>query len=275
MKVNLYYPEDRNKLACKAIQAFADAIPGARLFPNTARYQPADVIVIFGWVKKSYRPSWEKQRLMEEHDGPVIVIERGYVDRERYFSAGIGGINGRANFKNYDVKGDRWDDLGVDLRPWRTGGDYVLVVGQVPWDVTVQDSDHGEWCYQTVRSIKETERKVRFRPHPLATRKAPNFDYKVRCPISERSLEADLAGASHVVTWSSNVGVLALIEGIPTIAVDQSFTMTRGVSGRSLEDLYPPPTPDRTKWAHRLAYSQWTLDEFRKGLAWRHLMRDA
>ena len=277
MKVSAYYPADGNKLVCPVVRAFAEGAPNCGVFVDTSAYIKCDVLVIFGWVKYVYKKSYEKQRLMDAHNGPVIVLERGYLDRENYFAAGFGGINGRADFRNYNVPRNRWDRLCLELKPWIKGGDYVLVCGQIAHDVAVQDSNHLDWCRETVKTIRKMGYDVRFRPHPLMIRQAKKgrgFAYDVNCEQTTGSLERDFAGAMAVVTQSSNTGVEAVIAGIPTIACDQSMTMTRGVSGRSLLDLADPVKSDREKWAHRLSYAQWTREEFRSGLAWRHLSGD-
>ena len=35
----------------------------------------------------------------------------------------------------------------------------------------------------------------------------------------------------------------------------------------------PPMGFDRYQWANNIAYAQWTLDEFRRGLAFAHLVK--
>ena len=270
IQVRAFYP-GYNSGNANTVRAFAEGVPGCTIHPDS-EYIPCRIMVIFGLVKNVFPKSWAKRHLLDAHQGPVIVVERGYINREKYYSAGFGGINGRADFKNYDVPCDRWDRHCLELRPWKASGDYVLVCGQVPWDVTVQDTDHKEWCRQTIKSLRSMGYESRFRPHPYAHKKG--VDYGVPRETVIRSLDDDLAGAWAVVTHSSNVGVDAVIQGIPTIAMDQEGTMTRGVSGRSLLDLPDPVKSDREKWAHRISYAQWTKDEFRAGLAWRHLSKD-
>lgn len=248
---------------------FADGIPGVVVHDDRL-YRPCDVMVIFGLVKKSFRKSWAKGELLKRHRGPVIVVERGFVRRDEYWSVGLGGINGTADFRNAGSPPDRWEALGVECQPWRHKEGPVIVCGQVPWDVTVQDSDHKAWCRATVGAVRQMGLDPIFRPHPYARKRG--VDYGVDCPISDRLMAEDLERASAVVTWSSNAGVEAVIAGVPVIAFDK-MSMAGPVAGRCLTALRGRVMPDRRQWAADIAYAQWNRDELRSGLAWRHIAR--
>jgi hypothetical protein len=203
----------------------------------------------------------------------VLVLERAYVRRDEYYAAGWDGINGWADFMNQDCEPDRWDALDVRLHPaeHRAEGP-VLLVGQVPWDASVQHTDHLAWLADTVSAIRRyTDRPVRLRPHPLARAYTPLV---FGTEMSEGTLEEDLAEAVAVVTFNSNVGVDAMVAGVPTFFADAG-SMVRDVAERNLALLgnrtLPPLSPGRPQWAWDLAYAQWTRDEMREGLAWRHL----
>lgn len=195
-----------------------------------------------------------------------LVMERGYVGDRRYWTAmGFNGLNGRADFCNRDVSGDRWTRLFADrLRPWRSGGDYVLLIGQVPGDASLAGKKMAPWYQEVTDLFRETGRTVRFRKHPM--------DHSPYCPTgadySADDLIEDLAGASLVVTWNSNVGVDAALFGTPVIALDQG-SMAWDVSGHEL--TADPVTPDRQRWAERLAWCQWAPHEIEDGTAWNHL----
>jgi len=269
MKVGLFYPPYNDGNA-SVIRAFHSGIPNSSLSDDT-RYRKCDVLVIFGLVKYSFKKSFAKGELMNSHDGPVIVVERGFIKRDKYWSIGFGGINGRANFVNANSLSDRWNKLGVELKPWRDPrGGVVLVSGQVPWDTSVQHMDHLGWCRETVNTVRQMGMEPILRPHPLAVKR--NVDYDVDCEVSNKTLEEDLTRSDHVVTWCSNSGVDAVLEGVPTIAMDK-MSMVWPVTGKTLLDLVDPFTPDRQQWANNIAYAQWSLDEMRSGEAWQHISR--
>lgn len=251
----------------KLLRALSEGIPGSKVC-DVRKYEPCDVAVIFGLVKRSYANTQTKAEIIRKHRGPVLVMERGYVRREDYWSLGWGGINGRADFRNQGMPDDRWKALGVPLKPWADRDGPVLVCGQVPWDVTVQDTDHKAWCRETVAHVRSKGFEVRFRPHPYALQRGADYGVD-KGLISRRSLAEDLGAARACVTYSSNAGVEAVVAGIPTYAADIG---SMALAHRDLDELLTVPTrPDRTQWAADIAYAQWTVDEFRSGEAWAHI----
>lgn len=268
MRVHVYLP-DWNDHHCEVLRAFAAGVPGARLCDIHAP-TPCDVAVMFGWIKKK-TPAWaaRKQAVLDSvGPGRLVVLEEGFVQRGVYYSAGIGGINGRADHGAQTPMLGRFEDLGFTLAPWKDGPvRRALVVGQVPWDCTVQDTDHPGWCRETVRTLERHGLRVRFRPHP----KAKGVDYGVAPSlIRATTLAEDLAWADVCVTYNSNTGVDAVLAGVPVVTCSQG-SMAWDVAGHFVRDALMPLRPYREAWADRIATSQWTLDEMRAGLPWRRL----
>ena len=269
MRVGVFAPA-YNEGNRGVMTALGSGIPGA-FVEDDRSYRDCDVMVIFGLVKRVFAKSHAKGELIRRHRGPVIVVERGYLRRDEYWSVGIGGINGRADFANRAMPPDRFDALGIELMPWHEDGDYVLVCGQVPWDVAVQDVDHIAWCRNQVKAAIALGFPVRFRPHPYAVKRG--VDYGVGCEVSTASLEDDLAGARIVVTFNSNSGVDAIVAGRHVTAHDRG-SMVWPLVPTFIEDALTRKTwPNREQWAANIAYAQWTLDEMREGLAWRHISK--
>lgn len=195
-----------------------------------------------------------------------LVIERAYLgDRFRWISMGFNGLNGHADFRNADVPDDRWHrHWSHQVRPWRDGGEYALVIGQVPGDAALRGLNIYNWCQQQVYAAKKRYGRVVFRPHPLAKQKM-QLD---GAEYSERTLAEDMAGAAVVITYNSNTAVDAVMAGVPAVAMD-SGSMAYAVASHSVDDaLY---TGDRSDWGRRIAYAQWLPEEVEDGTAWGHL----
>lgn len=254
------------------LEAFAEGACGQLV--SGWKWAPDDIAVVFGVRKERVPASWPRGDIIkkqERHGGRVIVLETGYVNRgagrDHHYAAGWGGLNGRADFRNAGMASDRWELLGRGLRPWRGDGSRMLVCGQVPWDAACQHHDHIGWCQMATAQLgRRFGPAVAFRPHPLAA----CVNYGVRCEISDRTLEEDLADARCVVTFNSNTAVDAIIAGVPAIAMDPG-SMAWDVAGHTLDDVDNPPRPERAQWASDLAWAQWNVDELRRGLAWAHL----
>ncbi|MDP0495697.1 MAG: hypothetical protein Q7Q73_05765, partial [Verrucomicrobiota bacterium JB024] len=97
------------------------------------------------------------------------------------------------------------------------------------------------------------------RPHPLRPVGLPGIPTQ----DTQAHKEPDFTDCGLAVTISSNSGVLSVLSGIPTVALDDR-SMAWGVTARDYEAV----TPDRTQWAHHLAWKQWTRDEIANGDAW-------
>ena len=238
-------------------------------------YEPSDVAVVFGVYKSKVPASFRRGEVIRQQrqkNLDVLVLETGYINRgdgpNHHYAAGWNGLNGRADFKNKNSPPDRFQKLCVEVKPWRTNGEHVVLCAQVPWDASVDHSDHIEWIRYAVRKIQgNTDREVRFRPHPLA--KLPPIP---GCDYSTEPLESDLQNAWAVVTFNSNSAVESLIHGVPAFAFDEG-SMAWGIANKGWGMLESPKTPNRSQWLNDLAYCQWTLDEMREGIAWRHLSR--
>jgi hypothetical protein len=216
----------------------------------------ARVAVCWGW-----RMGLQLQRAGRD----VLVMERGYLgDRFAWTSLGWNGLNGRAKFVTPDDGGARFRQH-FSLKPWRAAGDYVLIAGQVPGDMALAGRDLGPWYAGAAQAAARTYGlPVRFRPHPEAARLGRRTPPVAGATIANGTLSEALAGASVLVTFSSNTAVDAVVAGVPAVTADQG-SMAWAIAAHTVGDRI---TPDREAWAARLAWCQWSLDEIRDGCAW-------
>ena len=180
---------------------------------------------------------------------------------------GYDGLNGRADFCNADVDPLRWEKhFAGFLKPWKEGGDYALLMGQVCGDASLAGMDIKAWYGETARRLGDLGWTVMFRPHPRYPTAAPDGAYAL-----VGSLEGALSGAAFVVTWNSTSGVDAALIGVPVVAMDRG-SMAWDVAAHSIEELNYEKC-DRLRWAERLTYTMWSDGEISGGAAWEHLKR--
>lgn len=226
-------------------------------------------IVCWGVYKKKipsrllFKDLQDRQR---SATGSLVILERGFVKREDYYVVSFNDLNNRGSFPHgLDSPGDRWDRLGVELKPWGAG-DEILVVGQVPWDTSCQHVDHVAWVRRTIKTMRLSfpGRVIVFRPHPLQKKAVPLAGLSANWVDTTRPLDKALEEARVVVTFSSTVGVDATIAGRRCYVADRTSMV---------HDLWDQGarTPERERWANWLAYCQWTHEEMRAGLPWLHL----
>lgn len=207
---------------------------------------------------------WRQGAALRAAGHEVLVMERGYVgDRFAWTSLGWNGLNGRAQFSEVPPTHPM-----PDMAPWRQGGGYVLLLGQVPGDASLQGKDLSYWYAQTAGAARKAYGlPVLFRPHPLAARRGGHRPVPGTL-LSEGTLEHALTGAAVAITWNSNSAVDAVLAGVPTVTADEG-SMAWEVTGHQIGDTV---TPDRTQWLQRLVDRQWTMDEIRSGAAVRPLL---
>lgn len=223
-----------------------------------SRHAGADTKVVACW-------GWRLGEMYRERGHEVLVMERGYIgDRFRYSSLGWNGLNGRARFPDIAEPSRFAQICSGCLKPWRSGGEYVLLVGQVPGDMSLAGQDLRQWYEDIARDAAEVYGvPVRFRPHPQAVERG--YTWKVEsAPTIDGSLQDALRGALVVITYNSNAAVDAVLAGVPAIAVDEG-SMAWPVTAHVLTEI---AMPARETWASRLAWCQWTLAEIATGVAW-------
>ena len=145
---------------------------------------------------------------------------------------------------------DRFERAGVELKPWRNEGRHILLVppGQAVRALFGIDG----WLEATALRLKSCSERpvvvsVKGDPRPLSTR---------------------LHNCWCVVTWTSNVAVEAVCAGIPVFVSRHSAAAPVGVAIEQLEIRIEAPTmPDRSAWAHSLAYGEFDLGEIESGYA--------
>jgi hypothetical protein len=200
----------------------------------------------------------------EAEGGTVLVAENGYIqgrhDGGDYYALAARGHNGSGH---WHVGGpERWNALGVELKPWRTEGKYILVAANRSFGMR-GFAMPADWAERTADALrKTTKRDVRVRLHPGNGRPAV-------------PLEHDLANAHCVVIWSSSVGVKALIEGIPVVCAAPWWICKRAshddfaVAGGYMSDF----DESREQAMHALAWAQWTTAEIASGEPFDYLLR--
>lgn len=203
---------------------------------------------------------------VEKAGATVIVAENGYLgpggvsphqmDPREWYALAVGGHNGSGA---HHVGGpERWNALNVELRPWRTQGDHILVLPNrsfgrpdliMPYD----------WPRKVVERLqKVTGRPIRVRPHPGNGRhKTP--------------LNADLENAWACVIWSSSAGVQALIRGTPVVCEAPAWICRKAAELR-INAIDRIELPDRLEAMRAMAWAQWHVDEIATGEPFYYLL---
>lgn len=216
---------------------------------------PNPHVVVWGWRQGKFLYDRRKQ---------VIVMERGYIgDRFSYTSLGWNGLNGRAEFADYQYDGlKRFHSIGGKLKPWKKDGEQILILGQVPGDASLQGRDMVPW-YEEM-AIKVTELyglPVYFRPHPDCARKGVRQEVK-HVLKSEGTLHEEFDKSLFVIGYNSNSLLDAVMHGVPAFAGDAG-SMVYDLCSHNLDEII---YPERDERMCQISYSQFSKQEMEE--AW-------
>jgi hypothetical protein len=201
---------------------------------------------------------------VEKAGGRVLVAENGYVgkgggtpkfdvysekggERGHYYALAEGWHNGGGSWPSFGP--GRWEALGVEIKPWREGGKYVLVCPNRSFGVPGRMMPP-DWAERKAQSLHK-------RGYPVKIRRHPGND------APKRPLSADFADAASVCVWSSSAGVHALIEGL-RVECDAPYWI--------LKDW---EKVGRQAALARLAWAQYTVEELASGEPFRLLLSPA
>jgi hypothetical protein len=180
-----------------------------------------------------------------------------YIDHA-YFDRGHGNAyritrNGYEAVRVRKSPSDRLEKLNLSIAPWRKSGRSIIVCPPTEFFANA----HGcpNWLEETLEKLRmETDRPIIIRDKP---KKGESFQ-----PLAEALLDAHA-----LVTHSSNVAVEAACLGTPVFVAPTSAAAPIGQTDFGL--IETPRYPKRDGWLAHLAYSQFTLEEFRNGQAWK------
>lgn len=190
-------------------------------------------------------------RSIERDGGDYLLVDRcSFGDTEKFVQLVWNGHGRRGDHcvpANHDAS--RWEKHGVDLK--------MMVPGPYFRTVLCGQTETYSPQYTSLEAWYATVQATHFRPHPAGTN-------TTRLPNAGAFRPTDIA-----VTLNSSIGVQAVLDGLPTVVIDQgSMAYDAGVRDSVEADFMPPREP----WAHWLAWTQWSNDEIREGYPWGFLL---
>jgi len=243
-------------------------------------YDKCDVAVTTGGIKiTNPRVFKTRKRLMERMPKKRLVWEssvfrQNQIEDLKYFRLGWNGFQyDNAIFNNANSPSDRWNEIqklqNIRICDYQKTGSHILICMQKPNDASIYGLDMEKWALDVVNKLKEhTDRNIIIRPHP--------FDedtslYSFQKYFSKNKLlQDDLKNAWATITYNSLSSVESICQGIPTFTLHEG-SLAWPVANHDLSKIESPEVFDRNQWLYDLAYTQWNLDEMRKGLSWLHL----
>ena len=211
---------------------------------------------------------------------PTIVLEVGGIQRGSTWKVGLNGINRDAYWGDSNNDDSRKRVLGLEVKPWRTKGKYILLCGQhdksLQWQGMLRMSN---WFLNTYDEIrKHTDRPIIFRPHPRC--RLEHIERGLRHVFRQEpqhvngtydSFDMGFDDIHCTISYSSNPGVHSVIEGVPAFVSTHSLAYDVANDIDFLHDIENPLMPDRTQWLNDYAHTEYTIEEISQGIPLKRL----
>lgn len=203
---------------------------------------------------------------------PVIVLEVGCLRRGVLWKVGINGVSSW----QYLATGNgsaRLSMLGMTLQPWQQhrGSDIIICLQRTQSHQWHGMPDQQQWISDVVHEVRRhTDRPIVVRPHPRQRLRCILPDCEIQTPMprtdtyDDFDFDAALKRAWAVINFNSHPGTQSVIQGIPAF-VDQS-SVAAPVANLDLAAINDPCMPDRETWFENLAWTEFSVDEIRRGM---------
>lgn len=195
-----------------------------------------------------------------KHNALVLVAENGYIGSDangvQRYALAINGHNGSGKW--YVGGPERWDAMGIELQPWRTSGDDIVIRGQRG----IGSSDMASPPDWHVRASRDLMRLYPTRKQIVQVHNGKPAAH----PVSTAEIMLALSHAGAMCIWASAAGVRALVEGVP-VFYDAPHWICEGAAVHRIGNLETPKRDDeaRLRAMRSMAWAQWTVDELRSG----------
>ena len=282
MKISVYTKFGPNN-SKKVFDAFIESLKNAGDEVQLNEDKNSDVAVIWSvlWQGRmlGYQKIWNE---CQNKNKPVVVLEVGGIKRNETFKIGINGVNREADFANQHVDAERWKKFNIELKPWQSTGDIIIICGQHHRSHQWRNNPSMNiWFEQQINDIRKyTTRPILVRPHPrnpvgIDLKKWKNVSYnqpqRDHTTIDDTDFNKKLENAWAVVNHSSNPAMQSVFNGVPVFVSEASLSYDVGNS--TLANINNPNRPGRWAWANKLAYTEWWPDEIAQGKPWQRIKK--
>lgn len=200
---------------------------------------------------------------VEAAGGKVLIAENAYLKGRKDGGDYIALASRYHNDAEVIPEGspERWAAMGIELKPWRTDGNHILVCPNRSFGTPGRIMPP-YWADEVVERLRKlTKRPIRVRPHPGNNE-------------PQKPLADDLAGAWACVVWSSSAGVKSLVAGAPVFQCAPNWIAT-AASSLNLKMIEDPAMDDdrRLSAMQKVAAGQFTVNEIASGKVFDLLLR--
>jgi hypothetical protein len=261
----------RSKIICDAMLAGIRAVGDRVVVRDEQTYrQPEGNVAVFYGLEGKLPSIFEAYK---REGRRAVYVDLGYWGRREggrwagYHKVSVNARHPNAYFQRTAHCHSRIERFGVKANAWRDGH-HILLAGMGDKGAPAEGFAPEQWEREAIRQIRMfSSRPIIYRPKP-SWKKAQPIDGVGFSP-KEQKVEQVLAGAHCVVTHHSNVAIDGIVEGIGALTWGG---LALPMASSEFADVdHPPRRAGREQWMADIAWTQWSVEEMKQGLPWRHL----
>jgi hypothetical protein len=261
-------------------------------------YEPCDVGAIIGnafdanpgkvnlshyKVRKMIMETQQKRNRYWLSIDSNVFIYKDATNPHKYLRYSFNGVFPATGIYCNDAPGnDNWNNMrqhyNMDLKPWRTSGNHILITLQRPLGWSMRGYNLMTWLETVFTKIRQySDRPIVIRWHPGDWKAYPNYaglltKYQAVVSPQGKHITEDLINCWALVCHNSTPSAVAPIEGIPSfITDDPSYSQAGDIANIDFSLLETPNMPDREQWIRKLAQCHWSFEDLRSGRCWDHM----
>jgi hypothetical protein len=211
-----------------------------------------------------------------------VFIYKDAANPHKYLRYSFNGVFPQTGIYCNETPGDEnWNnirrDYNMELKPWRTTGNHILICLQRPMGWSMRGQNLMEWLDATFVKIRQhSDRPIVLRWHPGDWKNFPiGVDFSkfgVTLSPQDRHITQDLVNCWALVCHNSTPSAVAPIEGIPAFITDNpGYSQGGDIANTDLSMIETPNLPDREHWIRKLAQCHWSFEDLRSGRCWAHM----
>lgn len=255
-----------------------DAATGFGVTPIGIKHQPCDGLTVTYGILRGTEIllrnciTQKKDFLYIDHAYFLRGHDRGI---KSYYRTILNDLH--CNYIDESSDDKRLKQFNVKIKEWRKNGSYVLVCP--PTDAVINFYGVSDWLDNVMRDIRKyTDRpiKIKFKKTSLKLNekykiKEYNKFYREKFKeyVCDLPIEEDFKDTWCLITFSSNIALEAILNGIPVICGKECCAYP--VAQHDLSKIEEPIYPDIYKWLCTLANKQFSREEMMSGYAWEFL----
>jgi hypothetical protein len=251
---------------------------------------PCDVALIQGFVHEHGKSAPHLQlrqhavELQKKNQRRSLIVDSSlflYSNKSNplhYLRYSFDGVFPTTGFYfDQDIDSERWNqiskDLGINLKPWRTQGNHILICLQRNGGWSMRGLDVIQWMNNTIKEIRKySQRPIVVRAHP-GDKKIGGYlkvNHNLVSLSTKPDLREDLRNAWATVVYNSSPSVASILEGIPAFLTDPQpeHSQSLAVANTDISKIENPIMIDRQAWVERLSMCHWKFEELKSGAAW-------